>query len=175
MGGSFRHAFAAVTVLVAAWVGAAPAASPVSAAEPASEEAQCVVHVVGREESGELRLSEPRCYPTLAQAMVSEGVQAWGPGASERVIAGASFTIGYHCDGLNLVAPCTSVVGDDCGGGWLNTVTAWDNRISSTLNGCPNITHFDSPNRMGATEVTSGLSGHNLTSLDNRTESLQYS
>ena len=75
-------------------------------------------------------MSERRCYPTHEEAMAKEGVRYWGLGAAESAqLTAASFTIGYHCDGYNLVGPCTSVVGDNCNGGWLNVSSTWNNRI----------------------------------------------
>lgn len=163
------------TVLIATFVPAA--ASSAAPPEQRISDAVCVVHVAGQRASGEMTLSEPRCYATHADAMNREGVGAWGEGASETapVQALAAFELGYHCDGYNLVGPCTSVVGNNCSGGWLNTSAAWRNRISSTLSGCPNILHWDLPNLGGAVAVTYGAGPHNLTTFNNRTESLQYS
>ena len=89
---------------------------------------------------------------------------------SEGGSASADFQIGLHCDGYNLAAPCTSVVGSGCTGGWLNVSAAWNNRISSTLSGCPQIKHFDGFNLTGAGRSTvSGPGPHNLTTFNNLT------
>ena len=119
------------------------------------------MHVTGQKASGELTVSAPRCYAAYETAMRSEAVAA-------------SFQIGLHCDGYGLAAPCTSVVGTGCTGGWLNVSAAWNNRISSTLSGCPTILHFDGFNLTGAVAAVSGPGPHNLTGFNNRTSSIQY-
>jgi hypothetical protein len=134
----------------------------------------CVVHVVGQKTSGELVLSEPHCYDTFDEAMSREGVGAWGVGAALRVeIAAATFTIGTHYDGANFTGASTSVVGSTCAGGWLNTSATWNNRISSTLNGCPRIRHYSGANLTGSFETTFSPGG-NLGPLNNQTSSIQY-
>ena len=136
---------------------------------------QCVVHVVGQRASGELVLSQRRCYTSFLGAMRAEGVDAWGPGAAAkaRPIALSSFTLAIHYDASTFSGASTSVVGDDCGGGWLNTSDAWTNRISSTKNGCPRVRHYDGDNLTGSSESTTGGGGP-LGALNNRTNSIQY-
>jgi hypothetical protein len=153
-----------LAALVAAIVPTASATADTAPAPPHGD--HCVVHVTGQRASGELTVSSPRCYASHRSAMTAEGV-----GARRQ---GATFEIGYHCDGYHLVAPCTSVVGDSCTGGWLNTSAFWSNRISSTRNGCPTVRHHDRPNLAGSVKATVGTGPHNLTTFDNRTESLQY-
>jgi hypothetical protein len=158
---------AAVAVIVLASSGADAAL-----AKPAEQ--HCVVHVMGRGPEGQLAVSEPACYPTFLEAMSAEGVDAWGADAAnaEGLVA-ATFTIGIHYDGVNRTGSSMSVVGSDCAGGWLNVSAAWDNRISSTLNGCPRIRHYAGPNLTGATKDTV-TPGGNLTGLDNQTSSIRY-
>jgi hypothetical protein len=155
---------------------ALPASSAAASATPPANN-ECVVHVIGQKPSGEMELSARRCYPTHAEAMSAEHVGAWGPRASVRAsITSPTFVIGYHCDPFNIAAPCTSVVGSGCTGGWLNTSAAWSNKISSTQNGCPTIRHFDGPNLTGSSESTFVVGNvSNLTTLNNKTESIQYS
>ena len=165
----------AVALLVA--VSMAPAASPASAA-PAKGE-HCVVHVTGQRPTGELTVSAPRCYSTFAGAMQAEGVAAWGDGAAERVAAqgGAGlllFTLGTHYDYANFngAGGSTSTVGASCSG-YVNLSPTWNNRISSTANGCSTITHFDLANLGGINQATNG-GGGNLTTLNNKATSIQY-
>jgi hypothetical protein len=106
--------------------------------------------------------------------MRAEGVDAWGDRAATEVEALAStFTLATHYDGAGFSGASTSVVGSDCNGGWLNTSSTWDNRISSTKNGCPRVRHFDGDNLTGSSESTTG-GGGNLGALNNRTNSIQY-
>jgi hypothetical protein len=131
---------------------------------PAPAEEHCVVHVVGRDDAtGELRLSELECAATRRAALERSGVDALA----------ADFAIGVHFDGLGYTGSTLTVVGADCTGGWLNVPAAWDNRISSTLNGCPRIRHFDGANLTG-TQQTTLAPGANLTTLNNKSSSLQY-
>ena len=136
---------------------------------------QCVVHVVGHRATGELVLSERHCYTTFLGAMRAEGVDAWGKGAAAEVegLAAATFTLATHYDGANNSGASTSVVGSDCGGGWLNTVAAWDNRSQLDPQRLPHVRHYDGDDLTGANETTLG-SGGNLTGLNNKTNSIQY-
>lgn len=161
-----------IGMLVAASVlCAAPGAASGAAAQPPAE--HCVVHVVGQKPSGELVTSDAACYSSLEEAMVREGVGAWGTGASLLAAAAATFTIGIHYDGLNFTGASTSVVGSDCSGGWLNVSAAWNNRISSTEHGCPKIRHYSGVNLTGSFQTTYSPGG-NLTTLNNLTSSIRY-
>jgi hypothetical protein len=144
-------------------------------AQSPQRESHCVVHVRGQAQTGELLVTEPECYSTFDEAMTAEGVDAWGIGASVAAdsVAAAAFTIGTHYDGAGYTGSSTSVVGSDCGGGWLNVSATWDNRISSTRNGCPRVRHFSGTNLAGSVQSTWSPGG-NLTTLDNQTSSIQY-
>lgn len=171
------------TVALAAVVAVGPV--PVAAAAPGSPAApHCVVHVTGRQPTGELRVSAARCYDSFAGAMRAEGVDEWGPGAGERAAARSiggeagrlSFTLATHFDrrGLDPSGGTTSTVGDSCSGGWLNASAAWNDRISSTSQGCPHVKHFSGANRTGSSHTTAGSGGNLSAGLDNRTSSIQY-
>lgn len=145
-------------------------------AEAQPVEEHCVMAVVDQATSGELILADANCYPTFKLAMKSEGVAAWGDGAAAtagEMAAAATFTIGTHYDLFNYGGSSTSVVGTTCGGGWLNTSSTWNNRISSTRNGCPSIRHYSGANLTGAFQTTSAPGG-NLSALNNLTSSIQY-
>jgi hypothetical protein len=162
----------ALTALIALSV---PASVAVADASQRVGGEHCVVHVTGTQPDGELTVSEPECYPTFEQAMSAEGVDAWGVGAAGAVdgVTASTFTLGTHYDGAGYSGASTSVVGSDCAGGWLNVSSTWNNRIGSTLNGCPRIRHFDGQNLTGIYQDTVSPGG-NLTTLDNRTSSIQY-
>jgi len=160
-------AAAAIVALCAAALVAPAAAAP-------DVEDHCVVRVVDQLDSGELVVSEPDCYSTFDAAMAAEGVDAWGEGASARVeSAAATFTIGTHYDGAGFTGSSMSVVGSNCAGGWVNVASNWNNRISSTLNGCPRIRHYSGYSLTGSFESTLSPGG-NLGPLNNQTSSLQY-
>jgi hypothetical protein len=131
-------------------------------AAPAPKEEHCVVRVLGKATDGELRTTEPVCGPTRAAAMARSGVTA-----------AADWPIGIHFDGPGYSGSSFSVVGADCTGGWLNLPAVWVNRVSSTLHGCPRIRHYDGFNLTSSAETTF-YPGANLTTLNNRTNSIQY-
>jgi hypothetical protein len=141
----------------------------------------CVLRVVGQRQSGQLVTAPPSCYASFADAMASIGVDTRGVtnpnpatlAAAGRLERAATFTIGIHYDGANWTGSSMSVTGSNCLGGWLNVSSTWVNRISSTWNGCNRILHFDGYNRTGAYESTMG-NGGNLITLNNRTNSIQY-
>jgi len=149
-------------------------AAPVSAA-PVEH---CVVEVVAQAPDGQLIMSRPDCYRTFgeaaahAAALTTSGVS----GATSGLITPAStFALGIHYDGFNGTGSSITVVGSSCTGGWWNTTTTWDNRISSSYNGCDRLTHHDMSNKTGASEPTLGLgSVSNLSTLNNRAESVSY-
>lgn len=152
----------------------------------AAGEQHCVIDVVEQLLDGELILSEPRCYSTFAEAMddASAGKLDLATSTSGRVLWSApevgdlasTFTLGIHFDGYWGAGSSISVVGSSCTGGWWNTTSAWDNRISSSWNGCYRLKHHDLPNKGGTTGSTTGAgSTHNLPSfINNRAESVSY-
>jgi hypothetical protein len=160
------------------------AAVPV-AAEPGRAEVHCVVQVVGETSGGEL-LTEPLgCYPSFVEAVAvaSGGTVRLAPGISgeaaftDPVVEGllSTFTLGIHFDGYNGTGSSITVVGSSCTGGYWNTPTWFSNRISSSYNGCYRLIHYDYAYLGGASEHTVGARAtHNLSVLNNRTESVQY-
>jgi hypothetical protein len=149
----------------------------VGTASAAKTNEHCVARVIGRSESGELQLSTPVCYSTysavLANAGGSVGTKRAGSGGGVTTMSGGTFIIGSHFDGAGFSGASFSVEGVDCYGGYLNLTGWWANRVSSTINGCPTITHFVWPNLVGGSENTTGFGG-NPTSLDNLSESIRY-
>jgi hypothetical protein len=145
----------------------------------------CVVHVVDQLASGELVLSEPRCFVSLHDALryAGEGpVERLSPigggaGFSGPIAAAtlATFTLGIHFDGFNGTGSSITVVGSSCTGGWWNTGATWANRISSSYNGCARLRHYDLPNKGGASQDTFGAgTTDNLSTLNNKAESVSY-
>jgi hypothetical protein len=150
------------------------------------KERHCVARVVGKKDDGELILSSPKCYPTFAEAMAdaSEGALELDESVPGSVLASdarvkatvSSFTLGVHYDGFSGTGSSISIVGSDCGGGWWNATGFWNNRISSSYNGCYRLTHYDGSNKTGSSEATVGSGAvHNLTYMNNRTGSVSYS
>jgi hypothetical protein len=178
---SSRRSIAVVAIVAAAMLASVGTAA---GAEPADE--HCVVEVVDQLESGEFVLSDPVCFVTFAEAAwyASSGVVILESDTTPSdlthmpVIAGvlSTFTLGVHYDGYSGGGSSISVVGSSCSGGYWNTPPAWDNRISSTWNGCPRIKHHDLPNKGGSYASTYGVgSVHNVPArLDNRAESISY-
>jgi len=132
-------------------------------------EEHCAARVVGQKASGEFIMSPTVCRSTREAALVAVGART----ATGYQTQG-SFTIGVHYDGFSLSGDSFSVVGDNCLGGWLNLSSSWDNRVSSTLNGCYRIIHYDGDSLSGSAESTFG-GGGNLIGLNNKANSIQYS
>lgn len=145
-------------------------------------EEHCVVNVVGQEPDGEFILSDARCYDSLSEAMADAAggyrslVGADSPALVSGGVMSSTFTLGRHYDGIDGTGSSISVVGSSCTGGWWNTSSSWDNRISSSWNGCFRLKHHDLPARGGIYESTTGvgttdnLSGY----LNNKAESVSY-
>lgn len=93
--------------------------------------------------------------------------------ADETATAASTFTLAIHYDGPSFSGPSFTVTGSDCAGGYLNMSSTWNNRITSTRNGCPTVVHYDGYNLVGTSQTTTG-SGGTLTYMDNRTSSAQY-
>ena len=150
-------------------------ASPTADIDDTGEE-HCVMYVLGQHEDGEFILSDPVCYKTIREVEV-----LLAENARSSVLAGGfgetlgSFTIGRHFDGFNGTGSSVSIVGVSCTGGYWNTSAAWDNRISSSYNGCARLRHYDLPNKAGTFQDTYGLgSTDNLSLLNNKVESISY-
>ncbi len=160
---------------------------PLSGSQASADvEEHCVVNVVSQLPDGELVLSEPECYSTLDSALTaaSDTTLVLDPGAAGGLMwtspgAGvlfSTFTLGTHFDGLNGTGSSISVVGSSCTGGYWNTSASWDNRISSSWNGCYRLKHHDLPNRAGTVGSTLGTgTTHNVPSwINDKAESVSY-
>ena len=152
--------------LVALGMGAGLGLGPTPAAakpKPAPPEQHCVLVVVGQAADGELQTGDPHCEGTRSQAL-----------AQARTAAPlATFPIGVHYDLPGLQGSSFTVVGSSCIGGWLNLNVSWTNRVGSTWNGCPLIVHFNGYN-LTSNSQTTYFPGGSLTTLNNRTNSIQY-
>lgn len=94
----------------------------------------------------------------------------------------SNVVIGVHYDGFNFTGASMTLVGKDClGGGITLTGGRWDNRISSTSNGCSRIEHYDISQHYvfegtveaGTLEITTGTGG-NLRTLNNKVSGILY-
>jgi hypothetical protein len=130
-------------------------------------EQHCAARVVDQKASGELVLSPMVCRASRDAALTAIGSSSSGFSTQ------ATFIIGTHFDGPSFTGSSFSVEGSDCNGGWLNLSSSWDNRVSSTLNGCPSVKHYDGDNLSGSSKTTTG-SGGNLGTMDNKTQSIKY-
>lgn len=132
--------------------------------------------------SGALGVVDEVCFEDLADALTAAGAdesmyETVGAQRSKAAASSASRSgstvLGIHFDGTNYSGSSFAVVGSDCGGGYVNMSTAWDDRVSSTANGCPQVDHFTNPNLVGVSESTTG-SGGNLLILSNLVSSIRY-
>ncbi len=151
----------------------------------AATETHCVVDVVDTLEDGELVTGPARCYPTLAEALqdasgrtmrLSRNVPSSG-GLGDGLVFStlASFTLGTHFDGASGTGSSISIVGSSCTGGHWNTGPTWENRISSSWNGCARLRHWEGPSKTGLYEDTFGVgTTDNLVTLNNMAKSVSY-
>jgi len=127
------------------------------------------------------------CFATFAEAMsfasggavvFSADLTGAGLLADEGGAAAlaSTFTLGVHFEGFNGSGSSISVVGSSCSGGYWNTGTAWQDRISSSWNGCYRLRHYVLPGAQGSVyEDMKGVgSTHNLTGMNDLTESVAY-
>lgn len=142
-------------------------------------ETHCVIHVMEKTDEGELKMSTPTCFATQERAAAAAGREILKPQLNEAAgesYALSSFTIGIHYNGFNGSGSSITVVGSSCTGGWWNTPTWFDNKTSSSYNGCYRLRHYDRPNKQGSSFNTYGVGQiDNITgSMNNRTESVAY-
>jgi hypothetical protein len=170
-----HDAFASLSVVLALFAGLAPG----DLVKP--DETHCVVFVVDQKQNGELVTTDPACFPVKAEAEVwaEIGLTQTSPPLptfnGESTVVLSTFTLGTHYDGANGTGSSVSVVGTSCTGGHWNTPSTWDNRISSSYNGCARLRHWDLPDKSGASQNTYGAgTTDNLTSMNNKTESVSY-
>lgn len=161
------------------------ATAAVAVAKPQLPVEHCVIEVIGQHDSGEFITTEPVCYDTFAEAIAHATggevvLDAATPGS---VVFDPGFTtlsstslVGIHYDGYNGTGASISVAGSVCSGGYWNTTPSWDNRISSSWNGCPRLRHYDYANMGGSSGDTVGAgSTRNVPSwINNKAESVQY-
>lgn len=160
----------AVLFVLLAVLAGAPDTSDVS-----KDEVHCVAFVVDQTADGELVLSEPDCFDTRTEAGVWAAVGPAGPQVSGFYMAGSTFTLGRHFDGFNGTGSSITIVGSSCTGGYWNTSSSWDNRISSSYNGCARLTHWDEPAKSGSSQHTYGAgTTDNLSYMNNKAESVSY-
>jgi hypothetical protein len=145
-------------------------------------ESHCVMFVIGQRADGELILSDADCFADelSAELWSSYGVPEAGSetaadGSGSVYAASSTFTLGRHYDGVGGTGSSVRIVGSSCIGGYWNTSSSWDNRISSSYNGCAQLKHWDLPDKSGTVESTYGAgTTDNLGYMDNRTESVSY-
>lgn len=145
-----------------------------------SVETHCVATVIGQEPDGEFITAEPICFDERAEvgkwvAQADRTESGRRLGLDGEAAPRATFTLGIHFDGAGGTGSSISVVGSSCTGGYWNTPSAWDNRISSSYNGCAHLRHWDLPAKGGSSESTAGAgTTKNLTTLNNKAESVSY-
>lgn len=140
----------------------------------------CVSFVTDQKPDGELVLTKPDCFDSEAEAEqwavvgVDHRLQSLGT-SDNGVGVLSSFTLGRHFDGFNGSGSSISIVGSSCTGGYWNATATWDNRISSSYNGCARLTHWDYPAKSGQSQSTYGAgTTDNLSTLNNKASSVSY-
>lgn len=175
---SVRTRLLATFGLALAATALSPAAAGAKSADPVDLDVHCVVYVVDKAGDGELSMSEPECFSTKAAAATraAEPRLNFDLDSMDGSYTMASWTIGIHYNGYNGTGSSITVVGSSCTGGYWNTPGWFDNKISSSYNGCYRLRHYDLPNKQGRGANTYGVgTTDNLPSyMNNRTESVAY-
>ena len=175
---SVRIRLLATFALALAATALSPAAAGAKSAEPIGGDTHCVVYVVDKADDGELKISEPECFSTkdAAASRAAEPQMNFDLTSLDGSYAMSSWTIGIHYDGYNGTGSSITVVGSSCTGGYWNTPGWFDNKISSSYNGCYRLRHYDLPYKQGRGANTYGVgTTDNLPStMNNRTESVAY-
>lgn len=165
-------------VVASLGLGTVAPALPPAKAEPAGTD--CVTTALTPEQLAAGGKPTVTCYPTLADALSSTGIEV-DPYASRQELLDAaalsSTILAIHYDGSNGTGGSLSVNGTACNGGGISftgSLAGWDNRVSSTRHYlCGTIKHWDASNYAGDQETTSGGLA-NLSSLSNRSTSISY-
>jgi hypothetical protein len=173
-----------VLVAAALTTGAISIGTPVASAGSSVKEApeeHCVVHVLGQEENGRYITDEPTCYPTLAEALADAAgftpaflARELGVAGLPDVVALSGKKLATHFDGAAQTGSSITVSGVECDGGYVNLSSSWINRISSAINGCPNVNYYDGYDKTGTYEFTPGLGNHDVVVLNNAANSVGY-
>lgn len=153
---------------------------------PASAEAKtpgshCLLTVTGKDAKNIFTTAPERCFATFAEVLKAAGGQNIPDGitpALAKTVAVFSTTsiIGVHYDANNGTGASLTVNGTNCSGGGLNVPLAWNDRISSTINGCPTVVHYEVTNYAGGTYATYGVGTLSaiIGFMDNKTSSIKY-
>lgn len=167
------------TALATTLTMAAPAAAG-AAPKAQQKDSHCVMYVLETMEDGELKMSDPTCVATRDEAAELAALPNFQLGLNGLDGAmygyGSLFTLGIHYNGFNGSGSSITVVGSSCTGGWWNTPTWFDNKESSSYNGCGRLRHYDRPNKNGAGANTYGAgTTDNIPGyMNNRAESVAY-
>ena len=170
-----RRVFLA-TALVTASTGLGVAVPANAAPKPQN----CVITVGDVDRFGNFEIEDMTCYDTYAQVLTSRGAVGVSASITPKGVESSMLLslgiIGTHYDGAGATGASLSIQGSDCNGGGLNVPSSWNDRISSTTNGCGAIIHYENINYTGATTTTwtvgatTNISGY----MDNRTTSIKY-
>lgn len=143
----------------------------------ATQTEHCLVHTDGIDKEGNLIVTSTTCYNSFADVLREAGATEVSsdvtPAQAGSYLMLTSI-IGVHYDGFSASGSSFSVEGSDCAGGGLPVPMGWNDRISSTTNGCLNILHYENINYTGALETTYGAGNHNLGINNNKTSSIKY-
>jgi len=141
----------------------------------ADGETHCLVNVIGQTDADEWLLSAPICTTgSAADLLAANGVREF-TGEGEVAAGARAGTLARHYDGANFTGSSISVAGGSCNGGWYNVPSWFDNRISSTVAyaPCSRIKHYDGDSLNGSYQST--WPSGNLSYMNNRAESIEYS
>lgn len=142
---------------------------------------QCLLTVAGVDNDNNFIIGKTECFVTYAEVLSKAGARnvpskITPASADAMTYFSTSSIIGTHYEDAYGGGASMSVTGTVCNGGGLNVSWAWNDRISSTLNGCGTIIHYEHTNYGGSSGVTTGSGSltNILGYMDNRTSSIRY-
>lgn len=138
----------------------------------------CIAKVTGKHADGTFILGRQTCYATYAEVLRHAGASNFSASTTPATVTRSTLLsgsiLGTHFDGAGWTGASFSVQGTTCGGGGLNLPSTWNDRISSTANGCAEIIHYENANYTGA-EADIFAPGGDITGyMDNKTSSIKY-
>ncbi|HZD22661.1 MAG TPA: hypothetical protein VE569_04575, partial [Acidimicrobiia bacterium] len=130
---------------------------------PEAPTEHCVLFVVDQKPDGEFVMAGPDCFTDEQTAEWWAQTARFGISDSPSVfaettgmLASATFTLGRHYDGYNGSGSSIRIVGSSCTGGYWNTSSWWDNRISSSYNVVPGSATGIAPTNLESTRTRTG-------------------
>jgi hypothetical protein len=166
-------------VLLASVIALGSILVPAASVSASTAYTQCFVKVIGTDANGNFITTPMQCYATYADLLRSQGAVNVSDGVTPATVTKAVLDtdsiLATHYDGQYWSGSSFSVEGTTCGGGGLNLPASWNDRISSTANGCNDVVHYANANYGGTSYNCTGDGCLTMpANIDNQTSSIKY-